>query len=410
MDALRVLADDLTGACDVGAELLPGPAGVVVHPSCESPRPEMRPATICVRNTQSRTLAPAEAARRVGAALADAGSGWAGLVLKKIDTGLRGPLGAEIDAAMDALGVAEAFVLPAIPEIGRTTQQGRQMIGGIPVHETAFARDPHHPIRDASVAAAVTATSRRTAAVIDLAGVRGDFQEAIRGARAAGAGIMVCDAETDADLERSVRALLLRGRPLLLVGSTGLARALRRVLGSEQGGRGFRASGPAPLAGSGILVVAGSAHPTTRLQVDRAVERGLFESLTVNDLASAEGAGVAAARLLRAATPAALVAPAAPSPHGSAAVGTALRRAALTALSRARPSGLVLVGGETAYQVLEGLGLPALWLESRLCPLVVRARLMSGPYAGLALVTKGGSTGAPDVLASIVRQLARGAV
>jgi uncharacterized protein YgbK (DUF1537 family) len=70
----------------------------------------------------------------------------------------------------------------------------------------------------------------------------------------------------------------------------------------------------------------------------------------------------------------------------------------------------VLVGGETAYHVLEGLGLPALRVETRLCPLVVRARLMSGAYAGLALVTKGGSTGAPDVLGSIVRQLARGAV
>jgi len=410
MDALRILADDLTGACDVGAELLPGPAGVVVHPSTESPRPELRPATVCVRNTQSRTLSPAEAARRVGAALADVGTGWAGLVLKKIDTGLRGPLGAEIDAAMDALRVPEAFVLPAIPEIGRTTQQGRQMIGGIPVNETAFARDPHHPIRDASVAAAVAATGRRPAAVIDLAGVRGDLREAIDGARAAGAAVLVCDAETDADLERTVRGLLLRGRPLLLVGSTGLARALRRVLGTEQGGRGFRATGPAPLAGSGILVVAGSAHPTTRVQLARAVERGVFEPQAVNDLAGAEAAGIAVARRLRAGSPAALVAPAAPSPDGSAAVGAALRRAALTALSRARPSGLVLIGGETAYQVLEGLGLPALWLESRLCPLVVKARLMSGPYAGLALVTKGGSTGAPDVLASIVRQLARGAV
>ena len=119
---------------------------------------------------------------------------------------------------------------------------------------------------------------------------------------------------------------------------------------------------------------------------------------------------MSAARRLRAGSPAALVAPATPSPDGSAAVGAALRRAALTALSRARPSGIVLIGGETAYQILEGLGLPGLWLESRLCPLVVRARLMSGPYAGLAVVTKGGSTGAPDVLASIVRQLTRGAV
>src|SRR2546427_7387900 len=151
MDALRVLADALTGACDVGAELLPGPGGVVVQPALETRDPAPR-GTICVRNTQSRTLGPADAARRVAAALADVGPGWAGLVLKKIDTGLRGPLGAEIDATMDALGVEEAFVLPAIPEVGRTTLAGRQMIGGVPVNETAFACDPHHPIHDASAA------------------------------------------------------------------------------------------------------------------------------------------------------------------------------------------------------------------------------------------------------------------
>jgi D-threonate/D-erythronate kinase len=410
MDALRVLADDLTGACDVGAELLPGPAGVVVQPASEGRRPDLRPATICVRNTQSRTLPPGDAARRVTAALADLGPGWAGLVLKKIDTGLRGPLGAEIDAAMDALGVDEAFVLPAIPEIGRTTQQGRQMIGGIPVHETPFARDPHHPIRDARVAVVVSATGRRKVAELGLDAVRGELPPAIAAARADGAQVFVCDGETDADLERAVRALLLRARPLLLVGSTGLARALRRVLGTEQPTRSQRAAGPAPLAGSGVLIVAGSAHPATRAQIERARARGLLEAVLVPDGAGAETAGGAAARFLRAGTPAALVAPATPASGGSGAVVAALRRAALTALARVRPSGLVLVGGETAYHVLEGLGLPALRVETRLCPLVVRARLMSGAYAGLALVTKGGSTGAPDVLGSIVRQLARGAV
>jgi uncharacterized protein YgbK (DUF1537 family) len=87
-----------------------------------------------------------------------------------------------------------------------------------------------------------------------------------------------------------------------------------------------------------------------------------------------------------------------------------MRGAALVALSRVRPSGLALIGGETAYEVLEGLGLPTLCLESRLSPLVVRAHLMSGPYAGLPLVTKGGSTGAPDLVGAIVRQLGRGSV
>jgi uncharacterized protein YgbK (DUF1537 family) len=410
MDALRVLADDLTGACDVGAELLLGPGGVVVQPPTEWRRPEARAGTIVVRNTQSRTLSAADAAARVRAALADVAGGWAGLVLKKIDTGLRGPLGAEIDAAMDALGIDEAFVLPAIPEIGRTTQHGRQMIGGIPVDQTPFARDPHHPIRDASVPAAIAATGRRPCAVVDLEEVRGDLAAAIDAARARGAAVVVCDAETDADLERAVRAVLLRARPLLLVGSTGLARALRRVLGTEHSGRVRRAAGPSALGGSGVLVVAGSAHPATRLQIARAVERRLFEPIVVAGGAGAEEAGSAAARRLRAGAPAALVAPSEPADDGPGAVLAALRRAALTALARVRPDGLVLVGGETGHHVLEGLGLPALWLETRLCPLVVRARLMAGAYAGLALVTKGGSTGAPDLLASIVRQLARGAV
>ena len=409
MDALRVLADDLTGACDIGAELLPGPGGVAVLPALDDRAAPLPRGAICVRNTQSRTVQPSEAASRVTAALGDVGPGWAGLVLKKIDTGLRGPLGAEIDATMDVLGVDEAFVLPAIPEVGRTTLGGRQMIGGIPVHETAFARDPHHPIRDASVPAALETTSRRRAAVVDITAVRGDMATAIERARAAGAAVLVCDAETETDLERAVRALLLRARPLLLVGSTGLARALRRVLGIEQAGRTVRAGGPAPFPGEGVLVVAGSAHPATRQQVERAAERRVVQPIEVASLAGAEWAGAQAARTLGSGVVPALITPATQAPD-SGAVLAMLRRAALATLARVRPSGLVLVGGETAYQVVEGLGLPPLWLESRLCPLVVRARLMAGAYAGLALVTKGGSTGAPDLLASIVRQLARGAV
>ncbi|HUE29870.1 MAG TPA: four-carbon acid sugar kinase family protein, partial [Verrucomicrobiae bacterium] len=333
MDALRVVADDLTGACDVGAELLPGPGGVVVQPSLETRGP-VPPGAMCVRNTQSRTLAPTEASRRVAAALADVGPAWAGLVLKKIDTGLRGPLGAEVDATMDALGVEEAFVLPAIPEVGRTTLAGRQMIGGVPVDETAFARDPHHPIRDASVLTALASTGRRQVALIDIAAIRGDLAAAIERARAAGAGVLACDAETDADLERAVRALLLRGRPLLLVGSTGLARALRRVLGTEQAGRALRPAGPAPLPGDGILVVAGSAHPCSRRQLERAAGHGLVRPIEVPSLASADWAGAQAARALASGMVPALVAPAAASPEGSAGVLAALRRAALSTLAR----------------------------------------------------------------------------
>src|SRR2546429_504264 len=122
--------------------------------------------------------------------------------------------------------------------------------------------------------------------------------------------------------------------------------------------------------------------------------------IDVPSLAGGDRAGAQAARALDTGTVPALVAPAAASPEGSAAVLAALRRAALSTLACVRPGGLVLVGGETAYHVLEGLGLPPLWLESRLCPLVVRARLMAGAHARLSVGTQGGPPRAPPLPAA----------
>src|SRR5262249_21141782 len=174
--------------------------------------------------------------------------------------------------------IAEAFVLPCIPEVGRTTVGGRQMIGGVPVHETAFALDPQNPVRDASVPRAIEASSARRAAVVGLDAVRDGvrFASSIVAARDRGASVVVCDGETDADLERAVRGLLSRARPLLLVGSIGLARALRRVLDTEHAAR-TRPLAPAPPSDGGVLMVVGSAHPVARAQGARAAGRGMGE-------------------------------------------------------------------------------------------------------------------------------------
>jgi uncharacterized protein YgbK (DUF1537 family) len=39
---------------------------------------------------------------------------------------------------MDAIGASAALVVPAIPDVGRTTV-GRHQLEGVPVHRTAFA-------------------------------------------------------------------------------------------------------------------------------------------------------------------------------------------------------------------------------------------------------------------------------
>ena len=179
MDALHVIADDLTGACDVAAALLPWPGPVVVSP--DGTAAVDGPARLVVRNTQSRTLPSAAAARRVREAL-DGARIRDGVVLKKIDTGLRGQLGAEIDAVMEAVGAQRAFVLPAIPEVGRTTVGGEQRIDGVPVHRTAFADDPHNPVRESRVAS-VIGLGRSGVPEVPLVAVRGAGGPAPRSTR-----------------------------------------------------------------------------------------------------------------------------------------------------------------------------------------------------------------------------------
>ena len=362
-------------------------------------------ATLLVCNTQSRTLSPSEAARRVHAGLAPLGPAFRGIVLKKIDTGLRGSLGAEIDGAMEALGAAEAFVLPAIPEVGRTTVGGVQRIDGVPVHRTAFRDDPENPVRDACVARVIEATSRRRAAALALEVVRrpGAVVERVDAGRAAGVSIFVLDAETDADLERAVAALLVRPRPLLLVGSIGLARALRLALPAES-------RGPAPreprVGGKGVLVVTGSAHPVARAQRVHAAYREGLTVLEVGPGADADAVAREAAALLARGSAVALTTPDTVVPGTERASADVLRAVACRALAITRARGLVLVGGETAFRVLGGLGHPRITIEQRLGPLVVQGRLLEGEHEGLRVVTKGGSSGDEALLARLVAGLA----
>jgi uncharacterized protein YgbK (DUF1537 family) len=392
---LRVIADDLTGACDVAAALLPHPGRIVVESIERDPGAD--DGVLTVRNTQSRTLAPEAAAARVRRAVADVPRAPHGRLFKKIDTALRGPLGAELDAAMDAVRAGLALVLPAIPEVGRVTRGGRQLIDGVPVDRTAFARDPQNPVDDASVAGAIARTSERRVATLGLDELRRvGARAAIAEARIAGATVVVGDAETDADLRAWVAGIAHEtDAPVVLVGSTGLARAWR--------GAAVVPAATSALASHGsVLVVAGSAHPTTRSQLEHAVDQGLLGSVVL-DVDDPPASASEVARRLANGGHAALVVPQGAVDGGSTRVLGAIADAVAAALERVRPGALLLVGGETAFHVLAGLGHPRLAIEAVPAPLCVRATILDGVLAGLPVVTKGGSSGPRERLAELIR-------
>jgi uncharacterized protein YgbK (DUF1537 family) len=280
---------------------------------------------------------------------------------------------------------------------------GEQRIDGVPVHRTAFATDPQNPVRDAHVPRVIEATSRHRAESVPLAAVRrpGGVLSALAACREP---IVVFDAETEADLTSATRTLVEAApRPLVLVGSIGLARAQRAVLPvAELGGT---TAGAAAATAAGVLVVLGSVHPVARAQSAHAQAAGVLAAVLEVSCDAPEAAGRHAARLARDGVAVALAAPDTVTPGEEARVSAALRRAVACAFDDARPAGLVLVGGETAFEVLGGLGHPPLVIERRPAPLAVCGRIAAGPHRALAVVTKGGSSGEPELLASLVRDL-----
>lgn len=396
---VRVVADDLTGACDMAAALLPWSGPVVVETYAGGEPPAA--VALWVRNTQSRTLGVEEARAAVRRTLVDA-AGKDVVVLKKIDTALRGHLGAELDAAIDAVGAEEGFVLPAIPAVGRTTVGGVQLFDGVAVHRTAFAADPLHPIAESEVVAHVARTGRRCRALLlEDVRSRARLTAAIGRGRLEGYTTFVCDAVSDDDLARALDVLLDRPRPTVLAGSLGLGCALRRRLDVCPGAA---AAPPSRWSTGATLVVVGSAHPSARRQSEAIGAPAAVYDLSADE--DAERTGARAAATLARGAAAVLRTPAAIGRGDGPGLLDAMARAVVSCVGRCRPSGVALVGGETAHGVLRALAQPGIRVVAALEPLLVGGELVGGALGGTPVVTKGGSSGDPRSLARAVAWMA----
>lgn len=144
---IGVIADDLTGAAEIGAVgLRHGLSAEIVQRGKPSGRAEV----VCV-DTDSRSCTPDEAGKRAAAAarlLCEAGAQW---IYKKVDSVLRGQVTAEVEAAMKQLQLNRALLLPANPSLGRVIRDGQYVVRGKLIHRTEFAHDPEYPRRTSQV-------------------------------------------------------------------------------------------------------------------------------------------------------------------------------------------------------------------------------------------------------------------
>ncbi|SDS38908.1 four-carbon acid sugar kinase family protein [Jiangella sp. DSM 45060] len=223
-ETVVLLADDLTGAAEAAAAFAMRTPRIVSLDALRSLRASHTVGVVAV-DTDSRYVSPELAAERCRAALALLPPG---LVVKKIDSTLRGPLAAEVAALRELGGLL--VVSPALPALGRTVVGGVVLVDGVPLDRSAAWAAEARPA-PTSVAEALAPLPVVT---VSLAAVRGGVDALATALRVAAdrRQVAVCDAETDDDLDRIVVAALAAAAgdlPVRWAGSAGLAHALARA-------------------------------------------------------------------------------------------------------------------------------------------------------------------------------------
>jgi uncharacterized protein YgbK (DUF1537 family) len=303
---ILAIADDLTGALEVGAKFAAGGFAACVRTSNEVvTAPE---APVLVIDTESRHLPAADARAAVSNAAERLRHLEPWLIYKKTDSTLRGNIAAELRGLLDVFPGRSIVFAPAYPEMGRIVRRGQLLVNGVPVHETAFAHDPLNPIGDGHV-------------------------RAVLGTLPA----IIADVECDADIrEVARRACSSDSRPLL-AGSAALAGALVDFLPLR---RASRRSFPRI---SRCLVVNGSLHPVSTSQIQFARAQGCFDDRWILfDDGTLGGAGV----------------------------DRALQSGELVrgVLAKSRVDALVVFGGDTAFGIHHALRGEAFEPYGEICP------------------------------------------
>ncbi|WP_338146723.1 four-carbon acid sugar kinase family protein [Streptomyces boncukensis] len=425
-----VIADDLTGANATAAAFARTGMRAVTVGADQDPRVAAEFATrfdVVVASTDARHSPPAEAAARMRALIRAAGPS-AALVSNRVDSTLRGNLGATTEAALRAVREttgrrAVALCAPAHPEAGRLTVQGRQLLDGVRLEETELARDPRSPLPTSDVAALLRRQAELRTALLPLEAVTGtdggELRALVAKSLAEGAEVLIADALTTEHLDRVAEAAVgatarddADPDPVWVGVDPGPGTvALARALGLT------RHTGGAP-----VLAVSGSATRLTRLQLARLRAEFPVTAVRIPGSGTPAEAEEAAARLdaaLGRAGPDEVVLLTTVlddadvvdriGPREAELLPRALARTARRALERHRVDGLFATGGDVAAALFAELAARGLDVEEELVPLAVAGSFVGGPWAGLPVVTKGGLVGDAGTTVDCVSYLRRAA-
>ncbi len=405
---LVVIADDLTGAADTTVRFCPYVEEVWLYPGeiPSGPRDPSRSTALGV-HTDSRNLPPHEAQNRLRAWASGLLRMAPALVYKKVDSCMRGNVGVEVQALLEALAKPCAFIAPAYPEMGRTTLGGIHLVEGVPVAQSEMARDPLSPVCCSELREMVSGPWKLPVAHMSLELLEGSqmsLQRQIERLVSSGIRQITFDATQMRHL-RKIAAMALK-MDALPVGSAGLATALAQSRFAQR-----RASREEPLK-TGLerhLFVVGSNSPRAKIQMRVLLQNPLVRRLFVPWESHGKKkepwdwiSGMRRGCILLTPEP-----PRAQGPDPRL-MTQALAIAAKKIARIWSAQTLFLTGGETAQAALTHLGVESVLLLAEPLPGVVLGRAYGGSKPGILILTKAGAFGEDQIMAKILEGLVQG--
>lgn len=345
---ILIVADDLTGAADSSVAF--AQRGYNTEVLLDQKQALSADAAVVALTTESRDVEVYELPDRLDVLRRTTMP--PALLLKKIDSMLRGNTCAEIELAVRMLPDHTVIISPAYPKLGRICVDGKMHWNDRAGAGAIYLKRSLERLDISAISLAAGTDS-------------GSLAEVLRGTRSRDR-IFVHDAINDADLRNIAQAGLGIEGPVLWIGSGGLAHALAEQFPEQT-------ICPPPFEPSpGIrLLFVGSDHPVTQVQVERLRNEHLPDVVVI------------------------------PIRRGETAANHI--RAQVSRLKIQDVSLAFMTGGDTAMTVCMALGATSIKIESEYEPGVPVGRMRKGLLDGVRAVLKSGGFGAPDLLCRLCR-------
>lgn len=418
-EKILIVADDLTGAADTGVQFSRKNLKTVVVTCTKSLKKSLKDCDVLVVDTESRFDDKETAYKKAFETGVQARSENIKYLYKKLDSTMRGNVGAEISGLMDSLDISHTFVVPALPLYGRTTLNGNVYVKGVLLAETDYANDPKSPVKESYIPAIISRqTDKRTGVLCfnDHLSEKQEISAKLNELMNAGIQIIVIDAEDDEDLDLIASVVNgIQGR-VMYAGCSGFAEKLAGYieLGKEK---------------KSNVVIAGSVNKITVEQAEYAARELNIKTINIDvEVIISREKAIEKRRIMKLADKSIVagddvIIRSASSPESvrrclekgrklglddfmvSERVADFLGELAGEIIRKKNLKGIVLTGGDTAIKTLNSLNINGIIVKDEILHGIPYGYFNDDKYGKMIVVTKAGGFGGEDAIIQILKFL-----